>query len=130
MVRRLRFAKRLVAELPGQLRLGYCLMLDPRVPAPTKALFAGAMGLIVTPVIDIPSILPFIGELDVLGLTLLALRLFIASCPHEVVSDQQQLIVEQRSRFDTDIRSGEGAALKLIQRLGLRRSWNNEGLGV
>ncbi|MFN2569379.1 MAG: hypothetical protein ABR564_07235, partial [Candidatus Dormibacteria bacterium] len=116
MIHRLRFAKRLVRELPGQLRLAYCLMFDPRVPARTKLAFSGAMVAIMTPVIDLPALIPFIGELDVLALTLLALRLFIAASPHEAVVEQQQLIIEQRSRFDDDVRNGESLGRGLAGR--------------
>jgi uncharacterized membrane protein YkvA (DUF1232 family) len=107
MLNRFRFFKRLVRDLPQQFRLAYCLFRDPRVPIPTKAAVAAVMGVIVTPFIDIPEVLPLVGELDVLALTLLALKLFVVMCPPEVVAEQEQLIIEQRSRFDEDLRNGE-----------------------
>ena len=39
---RLRSAKRLLVDLPRQLRLAYCLMRDHRVPRYTKAAFGAA----------------------------------------------------------------------------------------
>jgi len=116
MLRRLRFAKALVRDLPGQLRLAYCLMFDARVPTRNKAAFSAALAAILNPAIDLPALIPFVGELDVLALTLLSLKFFIAACPHHVVVDQQQLIIEQRSRFDDDLRSGESIARALAGR--------------
>jgi hypothetical protein len=67
-------------------------------------------------VIDLPEMIPVVGELDVLALSLLALRLFIAACPRYVVEEQERLIVERRSRFDEDVRRGERIAVMLYRR--------------
>ena len=88
MFHRVRWFKRLVRDLPQQLRLAYCLFRDPRVPLAAKAGVAAALGLILTPVIDIPEDVPLLGELDVVALTLLTLRLFIVISPPEVVAEQ------------------------------------------
>lgn len=116
MVARLRWLKRLFKDLPQQLRLAYCLFRDPRVPVVTKGMFAAGMGIIVTPFIDLPEMIPVIGELDMLALSLVALKLFISACPPEVVAEQEQLIIEQRSRFDDDVRKGERVAIALYER--------------
>jgi uncharacterized membrane protein YkvA (DUF1232 family) len=116
MLSRLRWFKRLVTDLPQQLRLAYCLFRDPRVPVPTKAAFAAGMGVIVTPFINLPDMLPLIGELDMLALSLLALKLFISAAPPEVVAEQEQLIIERRSRFDEDVRKGERVATVLFEK--------------
>ncbi len=116
MMSRLRFVRRIAVDLPRQVRLAYCLMRDPRVPTTTKLAFAGALALIATPVVDIPLALPVVGEIDAIALTLLALRLFIAACPNYVVNQQKQLLLEQRSRFDEDVRQGERIALMLYRR--------------
>lgn len=117
MLQRLRFARRLVLELPRQLRLAYCLMRDARVPGYTKAAFAGALALIALPVVNLPEAIPFVGELDVVALTALSARLFIAAAPTYVVREQEQLILERRSRFDEDVRRGERIAVFLYNRL-------------
>lgn len=119
MFRRLRSVRRLVAELPQQLRLTYCLVHDDRVPLHLKAALGTALALIVTPVIDLPAIIPLVGELDVLALTLLALRLFISACPQDAVAGQHQLILERRSRFDHDLMAGERMASGLGRVLGM-----------
>lgn len=116
MLTRLRFLKRLSLDLPRQARLAYCLMRDPRVPRYTKAAFAGGLALIVSPFVDLPAAIPVVGELDVLALTLLALRLFIAASPDDVAADIEQQILERRSRFDEDLRNGERVATALASR--------------
>jgi uncharacterized membrane protein YkvA (DUF1232 family) len=117
MLTRMRWLKRLVRDLPQQLRLAYCLFRDPRVPFAAKAGVAAALGLILTPIVDLPEDLPLIGELDVLALTLLTLRLFIALSPPEIVAEQEQLIIEQRSRFDEDVQAGGRLATAVWRRL-------------
>ena len=116
MLSRVRFLKRFALDLPKRARLAYCLMRDPRVSRRTKAGFAAAMGVIVTPFIDLPSVIPFVGEIDMLALTLLAMRLFIAACPDDVVADVQQQILEGRSVFDEDVHNGERIATALTRR--------------
>lgn len=110
MLKRLRFLRRLAVDLPRQARLAYCLFRDPRVPTRLKVAFGAGVGVIVTPFIDLPAAIPVVGELDVLALSLLAIRLFIAACPDHVVADVQQQLLEGRSRFDEDVRGGERVA--------------------
>src|SRR5476651_916224 len=116
MLSRVRFLKRFALDLPKRARLAYCLMRDPRESRRTKAAFAAAMGVIVTPFIDLPSVIPFVGEIDMLALTLLAMRLFIAACPDGAVADVQQQILEGRSVFDEDLRNGERFATMIARR--------------
>jgi len=132
MLDRLRWFKNLFRDLPQQLRLAYCLVRDPRVPIAPKAGVLAAVGLVITPFVDLPEIIPVIGELDVLALTMLALRVFIALCPAEVVAEQERLIAEHRSRFDDDVRGGERLALFIWRRLrpelegAARAEWTSE----
>jgi hypothetical protein len=78
--------------------------------------FAVGIGVIVTPFVDLPAAIPLIGELDMLALSLLALRLFIAACPDDVVIDVQQQILEGRSVFDDDLHNGERMAGLIARR--------------
>lgn len=116
MLTKVRFFKRLFTDLPRQVRLAYCLFYDARIPVVNKAIFAGGMGLILTPFIDVPEFIPVVGELDVLALTLVALKLFIATAPPEVIADHEQLILERRSRFDEDVLKGEGLVIRIWER--------------
>jgi uncharacterized membrane protein YkvA (DUF1232 family) len=117
MLSRLRLVKRFAVDLPRQARLAYCLMRDPRVPLRTKVAFGAGIGVIVTPFVDLPAAIPVIGELDMLALSLLALRLFIAACPDDAVVDVQQQILEGRSAFDHDVHNGERIATAIARRI-------------
>ena len=116
MLGRFRFFRRLFLELPQQLRLAYCLMRDSRVPKTTKAAFGGGIALSLLPQVTVPKRIPFLGEIDTLAIALLATKLFIQSCPDEVVIDIEQQIIEQRSVFDDDVRHGEDIALSIFGR--------------
>jgi uncharacterized membrane protein YkvA (DUF1232 family) len=116
MLNRLRFLKRLAIDLPRQARLAYCLMRDARVPMRTKIAFGAGIAVIVTPFVDLPAAIPVVGELDMVALSLLAMRLFIAACPDDVVIDVEQQILEGRSVFDEDLRSGERIASMISRR--------------
>jgi uncharacterized membrane protein YkvA (DUF1232 family) len=116
MITRLRWLKRLAVDLPHQARLAYCLIREPRVPLRTRLAFAAGLGAIVTPFINLPESIPVVGELDMLALSLLAMRLFIAACPDDVVADIEQQILEGRSSLDEDLRSGERVALWIAKR--------------
>ena len=117
MGRRVRWARTLLFDLPRQLRLAYCLFRDERVPVYVKGAFAAALGVIALPMVNLPKQVPFVGELDTLALTLLAVRLFTAACPRYVVVEQERLIMERHSRFDDDVRRGEHVALLIYRRL-------------
>ena len=117
MFSRLRWFKNLFHDLPRQLRLAYCLIRDPRVPIAPKAGVLAALGLVVTPVVNLPEEIPLVGQLDSLAVAMVALRVFIAVCPPEVVAEQERLIAERRSRFDDDIRAGERLAMRIWHKL-------------
>jgi len=117
MFSRLRWFKNLFHDLPRQIRLAYCLVRDPRVPIAPKAGVLAALGLVVTPVVNLPEEIPLVGELDSLAVAMVALRVFIAVCPPEVVAEQERLIAERRSRFDDDIRAGERLAMRIWHKL-------------
>ena len=124
MLKRLQFVKRLVRDLPRQLKLSYSLVFDDRVPPLNKLAVVAAMALIVTPFVNLPEWIPVVGEMDVLALTLVATRLFIGSAPREVVEEQERLLKERRSRFDEDVARGERVAVALARRF--RREPQNE----
>src|SRR4030088_1686418 len=92
MLGRARLLKRLVLDLPRNLKLAYCLWLDPRVPVRNKAALGAALGLIVTPYINLPAWIPVVGEMDILALSLLASRLFIGAAPDAVVAELEAQI--------------------------------------
>lgn len=123
----LRLLRRIAKELPRYGKLTYCLYRDPRVPQRNKIALAGAMALILNPVVDVPLRLPVFGEMDAVALTVLAIRMFVDRAPTEVVAEHQERIALGTSIFDQDIREGRAglqtrlALLRERGRLALQR---------
>jgi uncharacterized membrane protein YkvA (DUF1232 family) len=130
VLKRLSFLKRLALDLPRQAKLAYCLLYDPRVPAASKAAVLGALALIVTPFVNLPEWIPVIGEMDVLALSLLALKLFVRAAPREAVEEQERRIKERTSRFDIDVARGQRLAVALSHRFGHESKPDMEFVGV
>jgi uncharacterized membrane protein YkvA (DUF1232 family) len=106
MLLSLRLLRRIARELPRYGKLTYCLYRDPRVPQRNKIALAGAMALILNPVVDVPLRLPIFGEMDAVALTVLAIRIFVEKAPKDVVAEHQEQIVLGTSVFDQDLRNG------------------------
>src|SRR6266849_9784741 len=102
-------AKEVLVEVPRHGKLAYCLLRDPRVPAAPKAALLGVLALIVSP-IDFPAWVPVLGELDMLALSVLAVKTFIEACPEEVRREHEQALEAGESVFDHDVRDTVAAA--------------------
>src|SRR5437870_13465488 len=88
-----------LVEVPRQAKLAYCLLRDERVPAAPKAALLTALGIIVSP-LDFPAWVPVLGELDVLALGVLAVKVFVEACPDELVRDHRKALERGDSIFD------------------------------
>jgi len=75
-----------LVQLPRLLRLYWRLLRDGRVPWWPKAVLAGALVYVATPIDLIPDVVPILGRLDDLTLLLVVARLFLSWCPAEVVA--------------------------------------------
>lgn len=102
-------ARSLVFEVPRYGKLAYCLLRDDRVPKAPKAALLTSLGLIVSP-IDLPAWIPVVGEFDMLALGVLAVRVFVESCPEELVRDHEAALAAGNSAFDRDLRGLVGLA--------------------
>jgi uncharacterized membrane protein YkvA (DUF1232 family) len=112
-----------LTDLPRQGALAYCLLRDERVPAAPKVALLAALALIVSP-LDLPNWVPVLGELDMLALSVLAVRVFVEACPEALVAEHEAALKAGDSRLHQDLRSGaqmarEGAGW-VIGRLRLR----------
>jgi uncharacterized membrane protein YkvA (DUF1232 family) len=122
MLLSLRLLRRIARELPRYGKLTYCLYRDPRVPQRNKIALAGAMALILNPVVDVPLRLPIFGEMDAVALTVLAIRLFVEKAPKDVVAEHQEQIALGTSLFDQDLRNGrQGLQARLNELRGRGR---------
>ena len=78
-----------------QLSLTWQLMRDPRVPLWTKIIPVAALLYIISPFDFIPDVIPGLGQLDDLGILLIAMRLM------ETVSPEM-IVLEYRRRLNKD----------------------------
>lgn len=103
-----------VLEVPRNAKLAYCLLRDPRVPVAPKAALTGALAVIVGP-IDPPRWIPVIGELDMLALGVLAVKVFIEACPEPLVREHRAAMKRKESIADRDLRLARELLLREAQ---------------
>jgi uncharacterized membrane protein YkvA (DUF1232 family) len=106
----------LLSDVPRHAKLAYCLLRDDRVPAAPKAALLGALGVIVSP-LDVPAWVPVLGELDILALGVLAVKVFVDACPEALVDEHRAALKAGTSIFDDDWR-----AARAVLRLALERA--------
>jgi len=109
----------LLFEVPRTGKLAYCLMRDRRVPLGPKVVTGVAVGLIVSP-LDVPAWIPVIGDLDVLALGVLAVKVFVDACPEQVVEEHRGALERGESVFDRDLRLALALAREGVRRLTTR----------
>ena len=73
-----------------QVRLTWALMRDERVPLLLKAIPLIALIYVISPLDLIPDFIPVLGQLDDAGIAMLAISLFNALAPADVVAEHQQ----------------------------------------
>lgn len=93
----------ILLEVPRQGKLAYCLLRDSRVPAAPKVALLAALGVIVSP-LDLPAWIPVVGDFDMLALSVLAVKVFVDSCPDAIVEEHRQALSAGQSTFDDDLR--------------------------
>jgi len=76
-----------IRQIPSYLRLLGGLLLDRRVSTLDKALVAGAIAYVVSPIDLIPDFIPFIGEVDDVFVMMLALQRLVSHAGHDVLLD-------------------------------------------
>jgi uncharacterized membrane protein YkvA (DUF1232 family) len=113
-------ARALLFEVPRTGKLAYCLMRDGRVPLGPKLAVGTALGLIVSP-LDVPAWVPVIGDLDVLALGVLTVKVFVDACPEQVVDEHRAALEDGESLFDQDLRLALALAREGARRLSARR---------
>lgn len=119
-------ARALVFEVPRTAKLAYCLARDGRVPLRPKLVVGAALGLIVSP-LNLPAWMPVIGDLDMLALGVLTVKVFIDACPQEVVEEHRASVLRRQSLFDQDLRVAFALAQDGGGRLSSRRGASLEG---
>jgi uncharacterized membrane protein YkvA (DUF1232 family) len=100
--RYLRTAK-VMLQLPAYARLVWGLARDPRTPLGLKALLAGALTYVLTPVDFMPDVIPIIGVADDLTVLLLVLDVFISNAPAAVRDEHLQRAAMGQAVLDADL---------------------------
>ncbi len=75
--------------LLGRVRLALALLTDDRVPVATKLVLPAALLYLLSPVDVLPDLFPLLGQVDDLGIVILALLAFIRLCPRAVVAEHE-----------------------------------------
>jgi len=76
----------LLRTLVAHGQLAWRLLRDPGVPTLIKVLPLAAVLYLVSPIDGVPDFLPVLGQLDDLGVLLLALQSFLKLCPDHIVA--------------------------------------------
>jgi uncharacterized membrane protein YkvA (DUF1232 family) len=112
-------ARALLFEVPRTGKLAYCLMRDGRVPLGPKVAIGATLALVASP-LDVPGWVPVIGDLDVLALGVLAVKVFVDACPEQVVEEHRAALQRGESLFDRDWRLLFAVAREGVGRLATR----------
>lgn len=95
------------------LRLVWCLFWDKRIPRMNKLLVVGALAYVISPVDFIPDVIPGLGQIDDIGIVLVAFTLFIESCPKAIVDEHRKAIWgEVEDDPDSEVLTGEFHEIK------------------
>lgn len=101
----------LVRTLLTHARLSWRLLRDPAVPVGVKLLPLVAVLYLLSPIDGMPDFIPVLGQLDDIGIVLLALESFLKLCPESVVAHHQAAMTGGRPFSPADVRqSSPGAA--------------------
>lgn len=82
------------SETLQQVKLAWNLMLDKRVPLPTKFIPVAALVYLVSPPDLIPDIFLGLGQLDDLAMLMLGLRVFFELAPDAVMREHLQRLAQ------------------------------------
>ena len=82
------------------------LLRDPEVPLLVKAVPVLTAVYVVSPLDFVPDVLPIVGQLDDLGMILIALEGFLKLCPSSVVDFHRRAMAQGR-KYSPAPHSGE-----------------------
>jgi uncharacterized membrane protein YkvA (DUF1232 family) len=98
------------AQILRTLRLVWRLLFDSRVPIFPKLIILAAAVYVISPVDLIPDVILGLGQLDDIGVVLLAIALFIELCPRAIVEEHRRAIAaesgEPAKRSDEEVIEG------------------------
>ena len=86
----------LLRTLLSDVRLAFRLLREPLVPLLVKALPLAALVYVISPLDFLPDVLPVIGQLDDLGIIIIALKVFLRLCPAPAATFHRAAISQGR----------------------------------
>lgn len=87
-----------VVQVLRTLRLVWRLLWDPRVPLFPKLIILAAGIYVISPVDLIPDVILGLGQLDDIGISLLAIGVFIQMCPPALVDEHRRAIAAESGK--------------------------------
>jgi len=126
------------SRAPTYARLVWALAADPRTPIARKALLGGAVGYLLLGRDLVPDDLPVIGGIDDLIVVVLAVDLFLAGVPEELLHEKLDQLGIERAAFERDVaqvrRLTPGPVRRMIRRVSTAislggRTLNEWGVG-
>lgn len=90
----------MVTRLMNTLRLVWRLLTDARVPGLTKLIVPAALVYVLFPIDVVPDLILGLGQLDDLGILVLATTLFIELCPPAVVEEHRRALAARAGTND------------------------------
>jgi len=90
-----------------QARLAFRLLRDERVPTMAKLIVPAAMLYAVSPLDLVPDLIPLVGQVDDLGVCVLAVLAFIKLCPRHLVDEHEAALDGQEAPEPSTARRGD-----------------------
>lgn len=92
-----------IRRLPAYSKLAWALVRDRRVRRRYKALLVGGIGYLFSPIDAIPGLIPILGQVDDLAVTLWALRAVLRRLPPEVAAEHLKAVGLTMEQIDADL---------------------------
>lgn len=92
-----------IRRLPAYSKLAWALVRDRRVRRRHKALLLGGIGYLFSPIDAIPGLIPILGQVDDLAVTLWALRAVLRRLPPEVAAERLAAVGITMEQIDADL---------------------------
>ncbi len=91
----------MIQGILNQVQLTWRLMFDPRVPTWQKAIVIVPIIYVISPFDFIPDFILGLGQLDDIGLILMAMRLFESVVPEDIVQEHRTNLSSGRTQAPT-----------------------------
>lgn len=113
-------------RLPAYTKLAWALVRDRRLGHAHRALVLGGVAYLLSPIDLIPGIIPVLGQIDDLAVTLLSLRTVLRRLPSHLADEHLTSVGLTLQVIDDDLRTLTKSGT-LITRSVLRYGWSVAG---